>query len=70
MNTLKLKQAGLRLLKVVGAAVMAGLIAFLSGPDVANVFGDQMALLLVAVLTPVLSAVEKYLTGPTVKVDA
>jgi hypothetical protein len=67
MNKLKLKQAGIRLATVLGAAVVAALVSFLSGPDVVGALGTQGALILTLVLTPLLSAAEKYLNGPTVK---
>lgn len=45
--------------KVVAAGVVAAAIGFVAGPDFANVVGTQNAVLLAAVLTPVLSALEK-----------
>lgn len=64
----KSKQALLRLGKVVAAGVVASLAAWVVGPNAADVVGTQNAVLLGAVLVPILSAVEKFLSGPTVKV--
>lgn len=55
----KLNLALRRFAKVVGAAIVAGVIAWLSGPDVADLLGTDRAKLLALVLIPVLSGIEK-----------
>lgn len=58
----KRKTVLLRALRVAGAGAVAWLIAWLAGPDVADVVGSsQNAVLLAAVLTPILAAVEKWI---------
>lgn len=64
-----------RFVKVVIAGVVAAAIAFVASPDFANVVSTQYAVILAAVLTPILSALEKYLSqngatpaAPTAKV--
>lgn len=64
----KTQQALVRFGKVVAAGAVASALGWLAGPNVADIVGTQYAVLTAAVLTPVLSALEKYLTGPTVKV--
>lgn len=64
----KRKQALLRFVKIAVAAAVAAAIGWLAGPNVADVVGTQNAVLVAAVLTPLLSALEKFLNGPTVKV--
>lgn len=51
----------LRALRTAGATAIAGLIGWLAGPDVAELVGTEQAVLLAAVLTPLLAAAEKYL---------
>lgn len=63
-------QALLRLAKVSAALVVAAIAAWVVSPDAANVVGTQYAVVFGAVLTPILSAIEKILTGPTAKVPA
>lgn len=55
----KLDLALRRFAKVVGAAVIAAVIAWLASPDVADLVGDDRAKLLALVLIPVLSGIEK-----------
>lgn len=70
MNTpSKREQAILRLLKVAAAGAVAVVVGWLAGPNVADVVGTQNAVLVAAVLTPLFSALEKFLSGPTEKVD-
>lgn len=66
--SVKVKQALLRLGKVLGASVVAALAAWVVSPDVANIVGTQYAVILGLVATPLLSALEKFFSGPTVKV--
>jgi hypothetical protein len=62
-------QAFVRLFKIIGAVVVAALAAFVVSPDAANIVGTQYAVIFGAVLTPILSALEKYFTGPTAPVS-
>lgn len=60
--TSKRKTVLLRLVRTAGATLVAFVIAWLAGPDVADVVGStQNAVLLAAVLTPLLAAAEKAL---------
>lgn len=62
------KQALVRLGKIVAAGAVAAVAAWVVGPNAADVVGAQNAVLFGAILTPILSAVEKFLSGPTEKV--
>lgn len=55
-----------RFAKVAGAALVAAAASWAAGPDFANVVGTQYAVVLFAVLTPVLSALQKALTEQNV----
>ena len=55
----KLNLAGRRFLKVVAAGAVAAAIGWLSGPDVADLVGQQGAVILAAILVPILSGLEK-----------
>lgn len=51
--------------KVLAAGALASAIAWVAGPDFANVVGTTNAVLLAAVLTPILSAAEKVFVPVT-----
>lgn len=57
----KAKAALIRFAKVLAAGAVASTLAFIAGPDLVNVVGTTNAVLLAAVLTPILSALEKAL---------
>lgn len=57
----KTKTILLRFLRVGAAGVVAYVIAWLAGPDVTELLGAERAVLLAAVLTPLLAALEKAL---------
>lgn len=50
----------LRLAKTVVAGALAAVVAFVASPQLADVVGTQYAVLVAAVLTPILMAAEKY----------
>jgi hypothetical protein len=59
MDQGKLNLALRRLAKVAAAGLVAAVIGWLSGPDVADLVGEQGAVIIAAVLVPILSGLEK-----------
>lgn len=55
----KLNLAARRFAKVLAAGAVAAAIGWLSGPDVADLVGQQGSVILAAVLVPILSGLEK-----------
>ena len=55
----KLNLALRRLVKVAIAAVLAAIVGWFASPEFADVVGTQNAVLLAALLTPILSGLEK-----------
>ena len=53
----------IRLLRVLGAAVVAALGTWLVGPGPGDLFGSQVALFVVPAATAIISAVEKTFFG-------
>lgn len=60
-TTTKKKTVILRALRTASAVAVAGFVGWLSGPDVTELLGAQNAVLLAAVATPLLVALEKAL---------
>lgn len=61
----KLNLALRRFAKVVAAGLVSAGIAFVASPEVADIVGTQGAVILAAVLTPILSGLEKAYFPPT-----
>jgi hypothetical protein len=59
--SLRIKTALKRLARVLGAAAVASLIAWIAGPEFIGLVGTQYAVILVPILTGVLSSLDKYL---------
>lgn len=59
--SLKLKRVLVRAAKGLGAVVVGFLVAWLAGPDVTELIGSDNQALVVAVVTPLLLAAEKWL---------
>ena len=57
----KMKVILMRALRTGIAIAISGVIAWLAGPEVADLVGTERAVLLAAVLTPMLVATEKWL---------
>lgn len=59
--SLKVQRILVRALKGLGAVVVGFAVAWIAGPDVAELVGTETQALIVAVVTPLLLAAEKWL---------
>ena len=62
-NDVNLKQRTVlkRCLRTLGAVVVSGLLAFILSPEALDVIGVEQAPLIIALLTPILTAADKAL---------
>lgn len=61
----KLALALRRLVKVAAAGAIAAAVGWIASPELAGVVGTQNAVIIAAVLTPILSGLEKGYFKPT-----
>lgn len=58
------KAAVLRFLRTLAFVVIAAVVAYLSSPDVLDIFGPQVSVVVGAVVVPFLAGLEKYFRTP------